>query len=255
MDLSQETRVKSRLTFGLCSLWTQIFIIFCQILIAFFFTFALPLFVNMSYFIFSIVTVICKLFMLDLLVFFSVNRWPPRYEQWWECKFLCEGIIDQGGGFRDSLSDLAEELCPSSASDPVPLPFFVRTPNHVGLNSLSFITYLIHLNVFLSESFLKLVLRFWDLCFVHTYVGCFLIAIRATPMQLIAVILSFPTRTAMNFSGTSGSGRSWGLVSAAKKVWSVGNFMKQFRTVNDCSFKNCTFSQFLEFNVCSVFVF
>lgn len=57
-------------------------------------------------------------------------RWPPRYEQWWECKFLCEGIIDQGGGFRDSLSDLAEELCPSSPSDPVPLPFFVRTPNH-----------------------------------------------------------------------------------------------------------------------------
>lgn len=78
--------------------------------------------------------------MLDLLVFLCVDRWPPRYEQWWECKFLCEGIIDQGGGFRDSLSDLAEELCPSSASDPVPLPFFVRTPNHVRHNSLLSLT-------------------------------------------------------------------------------------------------------------------
>lgn len=198
---------------------------------------------------------IYKLFMLDLLVFLSVNRWPPRYEQWWECKFLCEGIIDQGGGFRDSLSDLAEELCPSSPSDPVPLPFFVRTPNHVGLNSLSFSTYLIHLNVFLFESFLKLVLNFWDLCFVHIYVGCFLFAIRVTLMQPTAVILSFPTRTAMNFSGTSGLGRSWGLVFAAKKVWSVDNFMKRLHTVIDCSCRNCTFSQFLELNVCSVFIF
>jgi len=42
-----------------------------------------------------------------------------------------EGIIDQGGGFRDSLSDLAEELCPSSSDCLVPLPFFIRTPNQV----------------------------------------------------------------------------------------------------------------------------
>ena len=23
-------------------------------------------------------------------------RWSARYDQWWECKFLSEGIIDQG---------------------------------------------------------------------------------------------------------------------------------------------------------------
>ncbi|XP_053325726.1 E3 ubiquitin-protein ligase HECTD3 [Spea bombifrons] len=56
-------------------------------------------------------------------------RWPVRYDQWWECKFIAEGIIDQGGGFRDSLADISEELCPSSADTPVPLPFFVRTSN------------------------------------------------------------------------------------------------------------------------------
>ncbi|XP_060087711.1 E3 ubiquitin-protein ligase HECTD3 isoform X2 [Heteronotia binoei] len=56
-------------------------------------------------------------------------RWPLRYDQWWECKFIAEGIIDQGGGFRDSIADMSEELCPSSAESPVPLPFFVRTSN------------------------------------------------------------------------------------------------------------------------------
>lgn len=25
-------------------------------------------------------------------------RWPLRYDQWWECKFIAEGIIDQGRG-------------------------------------------------------------------------------------------------------------------------------------------------------------
>ena len=57
------------------------------------------------------------------------SRWPTRYDQWWECKFLSEGIIDQGGGFRDSLSDTADELNPVSADAPVPLPFFIRSPN------------------------------------------------------------------------------------------------------------------------------
>ncbi|KAG8437018.1 hypothetical protein GDO86_007920 [Hymenochirus boettgeri] len=56
-------------------------------------------------------------------------RWNTRYEQWWECKFIAEGIIDQGGGFRDSLADISEELCPSSADSPLPLPFFIRTSN------------------------------------------------------------------------------------------------------------------------------
>ena len=33
-----------------------------------------------------------------LSVFFLVvsYRWSARYDQWWECKFLSEGIIDQG---------------------------------------------------------------------------------------------------------------------------------------------------------------
>lgn len=39
--------------------------------------------------------------------------------------------LHAGGGFRDSLSDISEELCPSSGDVPVPLPFFVRTPNQV----------------------------------------------------------------------------------------------------------------------------
>ncbi|XP_046882909.1 E3 ubiquitin-protein ligase HECTD3-like [Hypomesus transpacificus] len=56
-------------------------------------------------------------------------RWPAQYDQWWECKFAAEGIIDQGGGFRDSLADMSEELCPSSAECPMPLPFFTRTSN------------------------------------------------------------------------------------------------------------------------------
>lgn len=58
-------------------------------------------------------------------------RWSNRYEQWWECRFISEGIIDQGGGFRDSLCDIAEELCPSSADSQLPLPFFIRSPNQL----------------------------------------------------------------------------------------------------------------------------
>jgi len=45
---------------------------------------------------------------------------------------MAEGVIDQGGGFRDSLSDLAEELCPTSSDGPLPLPFFIRAPNQVS---------------------------------------------------------------------------------------------------------------------------
>lgn len=60
-----------------------------------------------------------------------IPRWSSRYDQWWECKFLSEGIIDQGGGFRDSLSDIAEELCPTSAESSLPLSFFIRAPNQV----------------------------------------------------------------------------------------------------------------------------
>ena len=41
-------------------------------------------------------------------------------------------IIFSGGGFRDSLADMAEELCPSSTDAPLPLSFFVRSPNQVS---------------------------------------------------------------------------------------------------------------------------
>ncbi|KFP33694.1 E3 ubiquitin-protein ligase HECTD3, partial [Colius striatus] len=62
-------------------------------------------------------------------------RWPLSHNQWWQCEFIEEGIIDNGGGFRDSLSDLAQELCPSSADVPVPLPFFIRTSNQGNSSS------------------------------------------------------------------------------------------------------------------------
>nr|XP_009477774.1 PREDICTED: E3 ubiquitin-protein ligase HECTD3-like [Pelecanus crispus] len=68
-------------------------------------------------------------------------RWPLSYSQWWECEFTTEGIIDNGGGFRDSLSDVSEELCPSSGDVPVPLPFFVRTSNQGNSSSDSRDTY------------------------------------------------------------------------------------------------------------------
>ena len=55
--------------------------------------------------------------------------WAGHWGQWWECKFVQEGIIDQGGGFRDSLSDIAEELTPSSPDEEVALPLFIRSPN------------------------------------------------------------------------------------------------------------------------------
>lgn len=66
------------------------------------------------------------------------SRWPAHYKQWWECKFIAEGIIDQGGGFRDSLADMSEELCPSSAECSMPLPFFCRTSNQVITHHHSF---------------------------------------------------------------------------------------------------------------------
>ena len=56
-------------------------------------------------------------------------RWAGHWTQWWECKFIQEGIIDQGGGFRDTLADMAEELCPSDPDSEVALPLFIRSPN------------------------------------------------------------------------------------------------------------------------------
>ncbi|KAL9980549.1 hypothetical protein ACROYT_G009151 [Oculina patagonica] len=58
-------------------------------------------------------------------------RWNKRkYDQWWEVKFVGEGIIDQGGGFRDSLAEIADELCPPEERIPDILPYLIRTPNH-----------------------------------------------------------------------------------------------------------------------------
>ena len=56
-------------------------------------------------------------------------RWAGHWSQWWECKFIQEGIIDQGGGFRDSLADMSDELCPSDPDSEVALPLFIRSPN------------------------------------------------------------------------------------------------------------------------------
>ena len=56
-------------------------------------------------------------------------RWAGSWNQWWECKFIQEGMIDQGGGFRDTLADIAEELCPSNPESEVALPLFIRSPN------------------------------------------------------------------------------------------------------------------------------
>ena len=56
-----------------------------------------------------------------------------RTEQWWEVNFIGEGIIDQGGGFRDLLTEIADELCPPDAAAPFPsTPLFVRSPNQAA---------------------------------------------------------------------------------------------------------------------------
>lgn len=52
---------------------------------------------------------------------------------------MSEGVIDQGGGFRDSLSDLSEELCPISNDTALPLPFFIRSPNQVCYHQVSYV--------------------------------------------------------------------------------------------------------------------
>ena len=56
-------------------------------------------------------------------------RWASHSPQWWECKYLQEGVIDQGGGFRDSLAEMGEELCPPSLDAEINLPLFIRSPN------------------------------------------------------------------------------------------------------------------------------
>ena len=55
--------------------------------------------------------------------------WPLSFDQWWECNLVGEGVIDQGGGFRDTIAEMAEELTPSSSNSPMPLSQFIRSPN------------------------------------------------------------------------------------------------------------------------------
>ena len=50
-------------------------------------------------------------------------RWLKTSNQWWKVKFKDEGVIDAGGGFRESVSTIAEELM----SDRTPL--FVPVPD------------------------------------------------------------------------------------------------------------------------------
>ncbi|XP_028406216.1 uncharacterized protein LOC114528733 isoform X2 [Dendronephthya gigantea] len=58
-------------------------------------------------------------------------RWNKRKcEQWWEVKFVGEGIIDQGGGFRDSLSEISDELCPQDDDVNKTLPLLIKTVNN-----------------------------------------------------------------------------------------------------------------------------
>ena len=48
-------------------------------------------------------------------------------------------LLFSGGGFRDSLADIAEELCPSSSETPIPLTFFIRSPNQVCVSTSLYI--------------------------------------------------------------------------------------------------------------------
>lgn len=57
-------------------------------------------------------------------------RFPRSWLQWWEFKFIGEGVIDQGGPFRDVLCDLTDELCPLDPNLRPTLPHFLRIENH-----------------------------------------------------------------------------------------------------------------------------
>lgn len=65
-------------------------------------------------------------------------RVSSSIRQWWTCMFVGEGIIDQGGGFRDTISDIAEELCPSNPDSPLLLPFFIPSPNQQNPSASDF---------------------------------------------------------------------------------------------------------------------
>ena len=83
-----------------------------------------------------------------VLKIFWMIRWSRTFSQWWKCQFWGEAVYDHGGGFRDTLSDIAEELCPSSDNELVALPFFIRSPNQVSddllLDLLKILSFLQH---------------------------------------------------------------------------------------------------------------
>lgn len=68
----------------------------------------------------------------DSVIKSNLCRFAQNVTQWWKCAFIGEGIIDHGGGFRDTLSDISEELCPSEADSQLILPFFIPCANQVG---------------------------------------------------------------------------------------------------------------------------
>ena len=59
-------------------------------------------------------------------------RFNNKCGQWWEVNYVGEGIIDQGGGFRDLLAEISDELCPCDPNFLPVTPLFVRSPNNIA---------------------------------------------------------------------------------------------------------------------------
>ena len=59
-------------------------------------------------------------------------RFNDKCGQWWEVNYVGEGIIDQGGGFRDLLAEISDELCPCDPNFLPVTPLFVRSPNNIA---------------------------------------------------------------------------------------------------------------------------
>ncbi|XP_038067988.1 E3 ubiquitin-protein ligase HECTD3-like [Patiria miniata] len=130
-------------------------------------------------------------------------RWSESYSQWWECKFLSEGIIDQGGGFRDSLADIAEELCPVGGEQPVPLPFFVRTLNQRLDNSN------VYRDMYVPNPSCKLFAK-------YEWIGLLMGACLRSKEHLVLALPSF----------------IWKLLAGERVTWT-----KDFKTVDDAAVK------------------
>ncbi len=75
--------------------------------------------------------------MLFFIQFFAYQKLSKTYHFYIKTRrYRYLNWIIQGGGFRDSLSKIAEELYPPNAVDatgnkPLPLQFFIHSPNQV----------------------------------------------------------------------------------------------------------------------------